>query len=62
MPYLIRDNKVEYEGTKKQIIVYIKQAYEDDYWVQEYWDQLDKDYGRLKFVLENLGLCLKNKK
>lgn len=62
MPYLIRDDKVEYEGTKKQIIVYIKQVYEDDYWVQEYWDQLDKDYGRLKFVLENLGLCLKNKK
>ena len=62
MPYLIRDNKVEYEGTKKQIIVYIKQAYEDDYWVQEYWDQLDKDYGKFKFVLENLGLCLRHKK
>ena len=33
MQYLIRNNKVEYSGNKKEIIAYIMQAYEDDYFV-----------------------------
>ena len=58
MAYLYRNNKCEFTGTRKQIICYILQAYEDDYWVQQYNNQLFFDSGKLFFVIECLGLKL----
>ena len=60
MQYLIRNNKVEYSGNKKEIIAYIMQAYEDDYFVQEYSTNLYKDPNALKQTLIGLGLSISN--
>ena len=60
MQYLIRNNKVEYTGNKKEIIAYIMQAYEDDYFVQEYSTKLYKDPNALKQTLIGLGLSISN--
>ena len=60
MQYLIRNNKVEYSGNKKEIIAYIIQAYEDDYFVQEYSTKLYKDPNALKPTLIGLGLSISN--
>ena len=60
MQYLIRNNKVEYSGNKKEIIAYIMQAYEDDYFVQEYSTKLYKDSNALKQTLIGLGLSISN--
>lgn len=60
MQYLIRNNKVEYSGNKKEIIAYIMQAYEDDYFVQEYSTKLYKDPNTLKQTLIGLGLSISN--
>ena len=60
--YLIRNGKVEFSGTRKQIIDYVKLTYEDDYWIQEWNDQLQYDFAKLKFVLENLGLYIGNRR
>ena len=60
MQYLIRNNKVEYSGNKKEIIAYIMQAYEDDYFVQEYSTKLYKDANALKQTLIGLGLSISN--
>ena len=60
MQYLIRNNKVEYSGNKKEIIAYIMQAYEDDYFVQEYSTKLYKDPNDLKQNLIGLGLSISN--
>ena len=58
MKYLIRDGKVEYSGSRLEIINYIVTEYEDDYYVQEYADQLAKDFNKLRFVLTGLGLYI----
>lgn len=58
--YLIRKNKIEFTGTRKEIIAYILSQYEDDYFVQEYNEQLYKDNAKLKYVLDGLGLKLSN--
>lgn len=61
MKYLIRHGKVEYSGTKKEVVDYILSAYEDDYFVQTYNKQLYKDPSKLNKVLEGLNLYLTNK-
>ena len=60
MKYLLRDGKVEYSGTKQELIEYIREAYPDDYWVQEYGSILDKDYNKLRYVTECIGLHIVN--
>lgn len=56
MKYLVRNGKVEFSGSKKEIIDYILSAYEDDYFVQSYDKQLYHDNSVLEEVLD--GLCL----
>lgn len=60
--YLVRKGKVEFSGTKHAIVEYIKEAYSEDYYVQEYWDQLEKDLNKLKFVIGGLDLKLTERK
>lgn len=60
--YLIRDGKVEFSGTKHEIVEYIQEVYTEDYYVEEYWEQLDKDINKLKFVIGGLGLKLTERK
>lgn len=61
MKYLIRQGKVEYSGNKKEIISYLIQAYEDDYFIQEYGSKLYKDPDALQQTLKCLGLSLSDK-
>lgn len=56
--YLIRNGKIEFTGSKHNIVEYIKEVYEDDYYVQEYWDQMEKDAKILKCVVRDLGMKL----
>lgn len=58
--YLMRNFKVEYTGTRQEIIDYILAEYEYDYFVQEYGKQLYKDSNKLKYVLTGLELSLSN--
>lgn len=58
MKYLVRKGKVEFSGSKHDIIEYVKEVYEDDYYVQEYWDQLEKDIKILKSVISGLDMKL----
>ena len=60
--YLVRKGKVEFSGTKHAIVEYIKEAYSEDYYVQEYWEQLEKDLNKLKFVIGGLDLKLTERK
>lgn len=60
--YLIRKGKVEFTGSKHSIIEYIKEVYEDNYYVQEYWDQMEKDIQILKNVVRDLDLKLSENK
>lgn len=59
--YLIRDSKVEYTGTRKEIIEYLLAEYEDDYFIQEYNKQLFQDSSKLKYVLDGLQLRISSK-
>ena len=61
MKYLIRDNKVEYSGSKKQLITYVREKYPDEYWVLEYGKDFDNDFGKFKFAIETIGLQLSDK-
>ena len=61
MKYLIRNNKVEYSGSKKQLITYVKEKYADEYWVREYGKDFDDDFGKFKFAVETIGLQLSDK-
>ena len=61
MKYLIRDNKVEYSGSKKQLITYVREKYADEYWIREYGKDFDNDFGKFKFAIETLGLTLSDK-
>lgn len=61
MRYLIRDGKIEFCGTISEIINYIKESYED-YYLGEYDKQLEKDFNKLNFVLQNLGLKMSERK
>lgn len=61
MKYLLRNNKVEYSGSKKQLIEYIKEKYLEEYWVREYGKYFDTDFGKFKFTIETLGLQLSDK-
>ena len=56
--YLVRKGKVEFTGNKHNIIEYIKEVYEDNYYVQEYWDQMEKDTQILKNVVRDLDMKL----
>lgn len=57
---LLRKSLTEFSGTKKEIVNYLLYNYEDDYWIQEYGKTLLKDFSKLKFVVECLGLRLCN--
>lgn len=59
--YLIRDGKVEFEGNKKELLKYLKDAYSDEYFIQEYGKILDKDYEKFIYVLDCLGLSISTK-
>lgn len=61
MKYLLRNGKVEYSGSKKQLIAYVKENYKDEYWVKEYSKLFDTDFGKFKFAIETLGLQLSDK-
>ena len=56
MKYLLRNKKVEYLGTKKQLIEYVKEKYKDDFGVRENSAKFDSDFGSFKFALSCLGL------
>lgn len=56
--HLLRDGKPEFSGNLKQIISYIQEAYSDDYWVQQTDKNLIKDYDKLVFITQNLGLTI----
>lgn len=58
MKYLLRNKKVEYLGTKKQLIEYVKEKYKDDFWVRENSAKFDSDFGSFKFALSCLGLWM----
>lgn len=62
MKYLIRNNKIEFSGNKKDVIKYITEAYEDDYFVQEYHKIFNKDFSKFIYCLQNLGLVLSDNK
>lgn len=61
MKYLLCDKKVEYSGSKKQIIAYVKEHYSGEYWVNEYGKLFDTDFGKFKFAIGCLGLELSDK-
>lgn len=61
MKYLLKNGKVKYSGSKKQIIAYVKENYKDEYWVKEYGQFFDTDFGKFKFAVETLGLQLSDK-
>lgn len=56
--YLVRNGKVEFTGNKHNIVEYLKEVYEDNYYVQEYWDQMEKDTKILRGVIRDLGMKL----
>jgi hypothetical protein len=62
MRYLIRDGKIEFSGNKKQLIEYVREAYADDYWVQEYGNIFDKDSEKFRYATECIGLHVTDKK
>lgn len=62
MKYLIRNNKVEFSGNKQDIIKYVTEAYEDDYFVQQYGKIFLKDFSKFMYCLDNLGLKLSDNK
>lgn len=62
MRYLLRDGKVEFSGTKKEVLDYIREAYSDDYFVENYGNSFEKDKDRLDDCLAELGLFLTNSK
>jgi len=56
---IIRNGKVEFSGNKKEIIEYIRECYQDEYMVREYGNILNKDFNKLIYVLECIGLELR---
>ena len=61
MKYILRQGKVEYSGSKKQLIDYVREKYSDEYWVREYGKDFDNDFGKFKFAVETLSLTLSDK-
>lgn len=56
---IIRNGKVEFSGNKKEVIEYIRECYQDEYMVREYGKILNKDFNKLIYVLECIGLELR---
>ena len=56
---IIRNGKIEFSGNKKEIIEYIRECYQDEYMVREYGNILNKDFNKLIYVLECIGLELR---
>lgn len=56
---IIRSGKVEFSGNKKEVIEYIRECYQDEYMVREYGKILNKDFNKLIYVLECIGLELR---
>ena len=54
--YLIRNGKIEFTGSKHEIVEYIKDVYPEEYSVELYWDQLEKDNTILRNVILDLGM------
>ncbi len=61
MKYLLRNGKVECSGSKKQLIEYVRANYPEEYWVKEYRNRFDSDFGKFKFAIETIGLQLSDK-
>ena len=61
MKYLLRNGKIEYSGSKKQLIAYVKENYKDEYWIKEYGQLFETDFGKFKFAVDTLGLQLSDK-
>lgn len=61
MKYLLKNDKLQYMGNKKQIIEFVKNKYSSDFFVQEYAKFFDTDYGKFKFALECMGLEISDK-
>lgn len=59
--YLVRNNLPEFSGTKKEIIKYLLDSYEDDYFIQKYGKQLYKNMEALQQVLDFLNLRITQK-
>lgn len=60
--YLYRDNKIEFEGNKKEIISYIREAYVDEYFVEEFGSIFQKDFDKFIYVCECLGIEVKSRR
>ena len=56
---IIRSGKVEFSGNKKEVIEYIRECYQDEYMVREYGKILNRDFNKLIYVLECIGLELR---
>ena len=56
---ITRNGKVEFSGNKKEVIEYIRECYQDEYMVREYGKILNKDFNKLIYVLECIGLELR---
>ena len=56
MKYLLKNGKLLFSGTKKQIMEYVRTQYKDEFWVKENVQKFDIDYGVFKFSIEASGL------
>ena len=56
---ILRNGKVEFSGNKKEVIEYIRECYQDEYMVREYGKILNRDFNKLIYVLECIGLELR---
>lgn len=61
MKYLLRNGKVECSGSRKALMDYVRENHADNYFVKEYGNLFDTDYGKFKFTVESLGLQLADK-
>lgn len=60
--YIFRDGKIEFQGNKKECISYIRDAYADEYFVEEYGNSFQKDFAKFIYVVECLGMEVRNRK
>ena len=61
MKYLIKNGKVEFAGSKQQIIEYVKANYKNEFWIKENSDKFNDDYGVFKFSIEACGFQVTDK-
>ncbi len=61
MKYLIKNGKVEFAGSKQQIIEYVKANYKNEFWIKENSAKFNDDYGVFKFSIEACGFQVTDK-